>query len=286
MKRTLRAGQARDTLSIFEQGFYLAPSGKRISVRDAEQAAVAGTRLYDLGALAPSPVTSPQPFTRLTVTRQTTMEALAELAARPGGSLGCLNFASAKNAGGGFLNGAQAQEESLARSSGLYPCLLAQEGYYARNRAHSSVLYLDLAIFSPGVPFIRNDEGELLENFYTAAVITCPAPNAGAVLRNEPEHADQIRAVLERRSDFVLTIAQREGLQRLVLGAWGCGVFKNDPRMVAQVFAERLGPKGRFSNVFAEVVFAIHDPSPEQEIYRAFETVFTETGLVLKSSAS
>ncbi|HBR75644.1 MAG TPA: TIGR02452 family protein, partial [Cyanobacteria bacterium UBA11159] len=37
--------------------------------------------------------------------------------------IGVLNFASAKNPGGGFLRGTQAQEESLARSSALYKSL-------------------------------------------------------------------------------------------------------------------------------------------------------------------
>jgi len=277
MKRDLRADCARATIDVFSQGHYIAPSGKPVDVREALSAAVAGTVLYDLAEMPASenPTTTAE-STRLTVTSQTTMEALAELTAQPGGSVGCLNFASAKNPGG-FLNGSQAQEESLARSSGLYPCLLAREEYYLRNRAHRSALYLDLALFSPQVPFIRNDDGGLRETPYLASVITCPAPNAGAVAQNEPENAPLLPPTLERRSAFVLTIARRQGIKRLVLGAWGCGVFRNDPQSVAETFARLLAPAGPFDRVFSDVVFAIYDASPDRRVYRSFESVFTAT---------
>ena len=116
---------------------------------------------------------------------ETTGEAITRLLGR-GRHVGCLNFASAKYAGGGFLTGAQAQEEALACSSTLHPCLLKAPQYYAQNRAHRSTIYLDLIIHSPLVPFFRNDEGVLLEQPVLASVMTVPAPNAGAVMQNEP----------------------------------------------------------------------------------------------------
>ncbi len=69
----------------------------------------------------------------------------------------------------------------------------------------------------------------------------------------------------------LLWVAHAQRNKRLVLGAWGCGVFQNDPQMVARLFAEVLCPGGEFANAFAEVVFAIYDLSAEQSTLKAFE---------------
>src|SRR6185312_12808515 len=90
-----------------------------------------------------------------------------------------LNFASAKNPGGGFLGGAKAQEEDLCRCSALYTCQLTQSAYYEVNRATSSMLYTDNIIYSPDVPFFRDDRLQLLDEPFTVSIITAPAPNAG-----------------------------------------------------------------------------------------------------------
>jgi uncharacterized protein (TIGR02452 family) len=187
-----------------------------------------------------------------------------------GGHLACLNFASAKNPGGGFLAGSLAQEEALACASGLYPCLLRIPEYYERNRANRSALYLDLAIFSPNVPFFRDDHGALQENPLLASVITAPAPNAGAIAQNEPANSQLVEPTFRRRAEMVLSIAKAHNVDRLVLGAWGCGVFRNDPRMVASIFESFLKPPGKFADVFEQVVFAVFDRSQNLGTYKAF----------------
>ena len=264
---------AKETVAICEAGFYLAPSGKRVEIATAIKKAVAGTVLY-------SSENTPKPkdcqsavATHIEVVNETACEAITRLQEQ-GGHVGCLNFASAKNAGGGFLTGAQAQEEALARSSALYPCLLQAPQYYERNRANRSTIYLDLLIYSPLVPFFRNDEGMLLEQPILASVITAPAPNAGAVMQNEPQNAGAIEPALRRRAELVLTIAKAHGIERLVLGAWGCGVFRNDPKLVAAVFADLLKPTGKFTSVFSQVVFAVFDRSEGATTYRAFADQF------------
>ena len=273
MKKSTRIEWAKETLAICEAGFYLAPSGKRIEIAAATKNALSGTILY-------SPENCPQPkdcqsavATVIEVVNETACEAIARLQEH-GRHVGCLNFASAKNAGGGFLTGAQAQEEALARSSALYPCLLQAPQYYERNRAQRSTIYLDLLIYSPFVPFFRNDEGMLLEQPVLASVITAPAPNAGAVMQNEPQNAGAIEPALRRRAELVLTIAQAHGIERLVLGAWGCGVFRNDPKLVATVFADLLRPNGKFAGAFSQIVFAVFDRSEGATTYQAFTDQF------------
>lgn len=261
---------AQETVAVCERGHYIGPAGGRVEIGGALAKAKAGTKLY-------SPETAPaaEPVkrqTRIEVRNETSFEAIARLSPK-GGHTAVLNFASAKNPGGGFLNGAIAQEEALAAASGLYPCLLQAQEYYDRNRANRSALYLDLAIFSPNVPFFRNDGGQLLDKPVLASVITAPAPNAGAIAQNEPGNLSRVEPTLRRRAELVLRIACAEKVDHLILGAWGCGVFRNDPRRVAKAFADLL--HGEFLNAFDLVAFAVFDRSESGATYQAFASQFT-----------
>lgn len=267
---------AESTLAACEAGFYTNAAGARVDLAAAIEAAKAGTELYELGSTelastADDPAgTVPRAprTTTLEVTGESTLEALVRLAGS--GHVACLNFASARNPGGGFLGGAQAQEESLARSSALYPCQLTQMTHYERNRHQRSLLYLDLALWSPLVPFFRDDDGAWLDAPVLASVITCAAPNAGALGRNTS--IEELRATLERRGRFVLDIARHHGVESLVLGAWGAGVFRNDPVMVADIFKQLLARD--FANVFARIVFAVIGTSESSANHRAFAEAF------------
>src|SRR5215472_14314550 len=231
---------AAETLEITERGGYTSGSGAAVDLRDAIEAAVRGTVLYtpeDLEALTAAPQ-SGAGRPRLEVTGETTAAAARRLVQAEGASgVAMLNFASAKHPGGGWLGGARAQEEDLARCSALYRCLLTQPRYYEANRAHPSLLYTDHVIHAPGVPFFRDDRQALLDQPYLASVITAPAPNAGEALRREPDAGPRVRATLADRAGKVLAVAADRGERTLVLGAWGCGVFRNDPAHVAGVFA-------------------------------------------------
>jgi uncharacterized protein (TIGR02452 family) len=149
---------------------------------------------------------------------------------------------SAKNPGGGFLTGARAQEESLARASGLYAMLLG-DPMYDHHRSLRDPMYTTWVIYSPDVPVFRLDEGPLLDGPYFCSFLTSPAVNVGA-LRHRDRRGDEIRRVMHERVERVLGVAALHGHEVLVLGAWGCGVFRNDPRQVAELFRDALA--GRF----------------------------------------
>lgn len=253
MFRTSRTQIAADTLSILDAGGYTLPSGW-VSVAEAQARSLAGTTLYtpdEVRRLTRAHLPSPRHRTRVSVTSESTLECCARLAGAPG--LAALNFASAKNPGGGFLGGAQAQEESLARSSGLYPTLLRCPDYYEANRRSGTLLYTDHLIRSPDVPVFRHDDGSLRSEPYTVTFLTSPAPNAGEASRRG--EGPGVLPTLVRRAEQVLAVASDAGDRTLVLGAWGCGVFRNDPDQVARVFADLLG--GAYAGAFEEVVFAI-----------------------------
>ncbi|GLZ13276.1 TIGR02452 family protein [Actinomadura sp. NBRC 104425] len=260
-------------MAIIERGGYTAPSGRTVALADRIDAAVRGTVLYrpaELdGLLARLPdAAGAGGGTRVEVTAETTLAAARRLH-DSGRTPLALNFASAKNPGGGFLNGAHAQEEGLARSSALYASLTSAREYYDFHRAQCDLLYSDHMIYSPGVPVFRDDAGRLLEEPYDVAFLTSPAPNRGAI-RDERAVA-RIPEVLRLRARKILAVAAHRGHQRLVLGAWGCGVFRNDPAEVARAFAEPLA--GEFAGRFDHVVFAVFDPADGAPRRAAFERV-------------
>jgi uncharacterized protein (TIGR02452 family) len=184
-----------------------------------------------------------------------------------------LNFAAARHPGGGWLTGARAQEESLARASGLVACI-ADDPMYARHAQMQDALSTSRAIYAPDVPVFRDDDGRLLDAPYLLSFISAPAVNAGVVLERDRSRRAEITAAMRERVSRVLAIAATHGHDALILGAWGCGVFKNEPAAVASVFAAAL--RGPFRGVFMTIVFAVLDTSPERRCIGPFERVFGE----------
>ncbi|MEV5645497.1 TIGR02452 family protein [Streptomyces flaveolus] len=263
-------GIAQQTEQIVMAGAYRTPGGREVPLAAAVEAAREGTRMY-----GPDPVGVPSSAPVATVL-EVTGESSLEAARRLGGEVAVLNFASARNPGGGYLNGAQAQEEALCRASALYTCLLRARAFYDHHRAHRDPFYTDRVIHSPAVPVFRDDRGRLLESPYTAGFLTAAAPNAGVVLRTAPERAGELGTALAVRAERVLETAAAHGYRRLVLGAWGCGVFRNDPAQVAGAFRTLLGPGGRFASAFERVTFGILDRTPGGTVRAAFARTFPE----------
>jgi uncharacterized protein (TIGR02452 family) len=261
-KRTTLAAIAAETVQILSAGSYVGPSGRTVSILPELNYAVNETRLFSPSQLARLKAVSPSPRPpcKISVSNCTTLSAARQLHAAHGAErVALLNFASARNPGGGFLSGSQAQEESLARASGLYGCLSRMADYYTANRKHRSALYTDHMIYAPLVPVFRDDEDRLLDDPWCVSTITAPAVNAGVVRSQEPENVTRIRDVMNDRIESVLAQAVHQGQDALVLGAWGCGVFANDPVEVAELFAGHLLGEGRYARAFTEVVFAILD---------------------------
>ncbi|MBV1935923.1 TIGR02452 family protein [Streptomyces sp. BV286] len=279
-------GIARQTQEIVAAGSYRASDGREVSIAAAVAAAREGTRMY-----GPGPVETPRsgpgsggasPPAAADTARmgpvdtlfEVTGESSLEAAHRLTGPVAVLNFASARNPGGGYLNGAQAQEEALCRASALYTCVVEAREFYDHHRAHRDPFYTDRVIHSPAVPVFRDDRGRLLDEPYTAGFLTAAAPNAGVILRTAPERAPDLPRALAARAERVLETAAAHGYRRLVLGAWGCGVFRNDPAQVAGAFHALLGDGGRFAGSFDHVVFGVLDRTTGAVVRSTFEQTF------------
>ncbi|KAJ7686932.1 hypothetical protein B0H17DRAFT_1136597 [Mycena rosella] len=192
--------------------------------------------------------------TAIEILETTTLDA-ARTAALKGRKrpIGVLNFASAEQPGGGFINGSNAQEESLARSSTLYASLmtLTAQQFYSLHSAHGN------------------------GGFYTHAmidVLTSPAVHAGLARRRarsgDSVEANIVRTMRERMAR-VLFLFERRGVRNLILGSFGTGVFQNDVDAVAAIWAELLAD--RFARSFQFVAFAVMDHPTYQRFSRAFE---------------
>jgi uncharacterized protein (TIGR02452 family) len=280
MDRTNGAVLAAETLQIVEKGVYLSPDGREIEIGHLLQACLSGTRCFEPDqlrragseALAQS---TPALETHFEVANETTLAGASHLRQRePAGRIGVLNFASARNPGGGWLRGSQAQEESLVRSSGLYTSLLQCPGYYEHHRASRTLLYSHRLIYSPACPVFRDDAGDLLPDSYLVDFLTSPAPNAGALRRKQPRAAAQIEPVFRERIALLLGAALHLQIEDLVLGAWGCGVFQNDPRLVAAAFRDALYQDHLFVGRFRTVRFSVLDTTPQQTTIQPFVAAF------------
>jgi len=221
------------------------------------------------------------------VTKHKTFEAATAIhQSHPEWRIAVLNFASATTPGGGVTKGSSAQEESLCRCSTLHPALTSNalwDAYYSVNRAARNPLYTDALIYTPGVTICKTDDQfpERLEqsDWTEVDVITCAAPN----LRQRPGNQynlDQSAPVVvspekllqlhKSRARHILTVAASKGVDAIVLGAFGCGAFQNDPTVVAEAYKDVLE---EMKGYFSLIEFAIYCRPRETANYDAFSRV-------------
>lgn len=200
-----------------------------------------------------------------------------------------LNFASATNPGGGVVHGSSAQEESICRCSTLYFCLNTEENmksFYIPHRKNNDPLYNDDLIYSPQVLVMKSDTStpERLpeKDWYQVDVITCAAPN----LREHPSnmmnpdggsHAakisdDDLAVLLEKRLRRIVETAAIHQNEILILGAFGCGAFRNPPEIVAGAFHKVLE---EYRKCFETIEFAVYHTASERNNYDAFQNEFS-----------
>jgi uncharacterized protein (TIGR02452 family) len=247
-----------------KNGFYTNSSGRRVDFGHFVTAACSEKQSIPPQAVLPPGDLKTFPETYVQVSNETTLQAgkrLVSLGKRPL----ALNFANGIHPGGGFLNGARAQEEALCRSSALYQTIL-NDPMYVEHGKRQQPDSTDWAIFSPKIPVFRTDKGIPLDEPWLLDILTCAAPYAPTVGR------ETSRRLLSLRIYRVLAIAHSLGFSEIILGAWGCGAFANDPLKTAEDFKRAL--ETEYLGAFSEVVFAISDWSPERRYIGPFHSVF------------
>ena len=254
---------AQETLAIVNAGGYRTSSGQNVPIADAVRSACRSRVSIPPDAALPAVSSSRFEEMRIQVANETTTGAARRLLGQHRTIV--LNFANGLVPGGGFAGGARAQEESLCRASALFETLRGDAMYEVHAHADDPGSS-DYAILSPHVPFFRDGMWALLDEPYLLSVLTCAAPVAGQVGR---ERAARLLRGRIRRALAIMAAYRYEGI---VLGAWGCGAFGNDPRTTAADFRDAL--LGPFRGAFREVVFAVTDWSPERRTLGPFRDAF------------
>lgn len=180
-----------------------------------------------------------------------------------------LNFASYNNPGGGFLRGAMAQEEALCHKGILFNVLnnvrFRKEFYKPNHRNSNRGLYGNNLIYTPNVLFADEYVCTYVD------VITCAAPNAKVAQEKYRVSENELTNAMRSRIQHILFSAYNNQVDVLILGAFGCGVFGNNPYTVARLFKEEL--ETTFEGVFREVIFAIPNSSRNNN-FLAFNRTF------------
>lgn len=197
------------------------------------------------------------------------------------------NFASASNPGGGVVNGANAQEECLCRCSGLYFSLntsVMWDGFYQPHRDAHDPIHNDDIIYTPGVTVFKTDTAtpKLMpeSDWYDVDVITCAAPNLRSQPSNRYNTGDGNRqtvmkdgdllALHEKRLRRILEAALSEGCDTIILGAFGCGAFQNNPEVVALA---NLNVIRDYLHAFKNIEFAVYCSPRDDRNFKIFERV-------------
>lgn len=194
-----------------------------------------------------------------------------------------LNFASATNPGGGVVWGSTAQEECLCRCSTLYADLTARKlwrPFYEVHREQNNPLYNDDCIYTPDAVVFKSDsrEPELLpkEDWWNVNVLTCAAPN----LRPNRDGSTRIRISNDdlfklhvKRIRRILDIAAAKGNEIIILGAFGCGAFKNPPAIVAAAMRQVVE---QYRYHFRVIEFAVYCSPRDDQNFRVFQRILAE----------
>ena len=242
------------------------------------------TKLYEPADYPEIPVSEAKPGQVQVIAAKTFETAINLHKKYPTKKIAVLNFASATRPGGGVKNGSSAQEESLCRCSTLFPTIDRKwlyEKYYAANRQARDNRHTDACIYSPGVVICKTDERipqrVQEKDFVTVDVISCAAPNlrnAPANLHN-PETGKPIRMEPQKlfdlhvkRAKHIMHVAAANQVDILILGAFGCGAFQNDPDTVAKAYRTALKD---YRDKFDSIVFAIYCSGTDKSNFEAFE---------------
>lgn len=226
----------------------------------------------------------PRVQTRIETTMEDTLTAATRLYnIYTGQNIAILNFASSTKPGGGVKNGSTAQEEDLCRYTTLYPCLTTPymwDNFYQPNREKYIFTASHAMVWIPRVIIFKHSDDPMVllppEQRVPINVISCAAPNLRPNKQTgvKPSIKDvELLNLHIERARRILTLANNQGVNVLVLGAFGCGVFENDPNLVAEAYSMALE---RFHGDFLHICFAIKAKHEKDRNYKAFSRFFKD----------
>ena len=264
---------AQETLKCIEDGFYLNHKGERLSLRSGET-------LFDLSiaytAISKDPVQDLYESTQITVVSRDCME-VAQEEAQSGANVALVNFASPIEPGGGFEEGTNGQEEQLCYSSELAGFMKQvlikfstedRRDFFPLNnhqdRQPGEPLKHEKVVYTPHVKFFRSNAAHhyaFLEKPFAVGIISSAAVSQPPLdlhssdnpIYRDANDSDYVKEAIHSQLDT----AYRAGHDTAILGAFGCGSFKNPPLAVALLYRQVI--EAHFKKAFKKIIFAILD---------------------------
>ncbi len=258
--RTLRVNEYCNTIELVNRGCYVTESGTKVTFDDPS-AMESGTAFYDREFTVDCP---PVGHTPIEVVNEDCLVECVKLA-EEGYNPAVLNMASRRNPGGGVTRGAGAQEETLFRRTNLFRSLYQFASYASQygvtKQTPQYPLHPDFGgIYTPDVTIFRESEAngyKLMEapaktSVVTVAGINRPELTASGLI------APSLVEPVKNKMRTILRIGLCHGHDSLVLGALGCGAFRNPPAHVARLFHDVFA-ESEFKDKFRLLVFAVLD---------------------------
>ena len=257
--KEMRADIFQNTIALVNQGFYITESGRKI-VLDNDRM-LSGTKFYSRKFDVCDIPTINGRTTIEVVDKDCMLEGIRLL--DEGYRPAVLNMANRRTPGGGVLNGAAAQEETIFRRTNIFRSLYQFAPFAGDYGIRRSALQYPMdrnfgGIYTPSVSIFREEEGNgfrLMEEPRELGFISVAGMNRPD-LRPNGMIVDHLVEPIRHKIRTILRIGLAHSHDSLVLGALGCGAFCNPPAQIASLFHEVLMEK-EFADKYRHISFAI-----------------------------
>ena len=264
--------RSQNALKVIFNGFYKNEDDEKIEIKEIQLESIKNTKSFppNFNYILTENINNE---CKIELTQEKTITAAIRLFdVEKFESVCALNFANGFFPGGGFLHGANAQEESICKVSSLFSTLIKCKEYYQYHSDIGSELSSDYMIFSPNVPIFFNDDFKPLKKPVLCSFITSAAVNVGGLLTEE---IPKVYENMNSRIQKVLELAIHQNCKVLILGAFGCGAFHNNPHDISKIFHFWLIEKN-YKRFFNKIVFANYSSSFVKRNYEAFLEIFSK----------
>ena len=263
----LRINIYNQTVNCVNQGLYLDESGNEVMIRSSS--------MNSLKYLNEPDVPASQHSHEVFIFNGDCLDAAIKL--KESFNPAVLNMANNFTPGGGVSYGAGAQEESIFRRSDYF--LHLPQALYP----------IDGVIYSPAVQVFRASESEsyqFLSSPISISMVACSALRRPELVSTDHglDYNEDDKKTMIRKIRLVLAAAAFHGNDAIVLGALGCGAFRNPTPRVAELFSQVIHES--FGGCFKKIVFAIfndHNSFKENSTEGnlvPFEKVFGKTAVI------
>jgi uncharacterized protein (TIGR02452 family) len=287
------------TRDLYHKGAYQTEGTVVLLDKDLMKKTQENTVVYNASETPPIPPSQKTPglVTQVTVENTDTVTATRHVMDKGAKKPVLLNLANAYSAGGGVLTGCTAQEEELCRCSTLLHAIGENERLAALPPEGSAYVYKQPipqggVVYSPNVQFFRGTRAEgypLWKTPMQAGVISAAGPDLRTKSKESAISLTEYKKIVTTTIESILRVAAANHHDAVVLGAIGCGAFRNPdwekkqltdkngpktiPELVSSLFKEVL-EKDEFKEVFKEISFGIFDQTPKKEVISPFVTTF------------